>query len=94
MIAVLAECNCSTSHMTSDMINSAHYKDLTTLIVNGDASYSIAMGDPSEPTFEVFDIQQLTDSVSLVCSANADFCGQKELVLLDSANNEVDMSTS
>ena len=52
------------------------------------------MGNPTGPTLQVYDIQLLTDSISLVCSANADFCGAKELVLIDPTGMEVDMLAS
>jgi hypothetical protein len=49
------------------------------------------MGKLAAMTLQVFDVQLLTDSISLVCSADANFCGAKELVLIDPTGTEVDM---
>lgn len=96
MVAVLTSCDCTSSLFTKDFMSTAEYfQDLDTLIVGGEPTYDLIMGDPDGPTLEVFDISQLTDTVGLVCSPSPDyaFCGLKQLVLLDSSGISVDLSS-
>jgi hypothetical protein len=50
------------------------------------------MGSSNPIEFPLIDIEALTDSISLVCSADAKFCGDKELVLLDPKGSPLNLS--
>lgn len=90
MIAVLFDCDCSKSKFTEDFIIGDNYKNFVSLTTNQVKDNTLTMGT-SPVEFELVDIQTLTDSISLVCSADAKFCGDKELVLTDPNNVSVDL---
>ena len=81
--------NCKATSFSRAVINNKYYVDPVSLITNTtdiDGSFTsifIRVGDPVGVTITVFDVQKLTDSISLVCSTDASTCGPKSLVIWD-----------
>ncbi len=82
MFAVFSPCDCNTTSYQDINLHVDFRNPASLLQLNPETAITI---DPNIVTtvqsWELKDVQTLYDSVSLVCSANGDYCGLKELFL-------------
>jgi hypothetical protein len=80
-VAVLSPCNCyTTSYQDNNILT--RFRNPATMLLDGSATVTVDLNTVAAvQTYSLRDVQTLSDSVSLACSATGDFCGVKELFL-------------